>query len=92
MKITEEQIDMFIDLYMIHRGDHPTRTRNPIYGEERQLAKNVAKQVIELLKKDEELVLLRFMQWRSQQCLSLLYGIPNSELIQSYLRGENNPR
>lgn len=89
MKITEEQIDTFIDLYMIDRGDHPSRLKHAIYGEERQLAKKVAYAVAELLEMDKEKVLLNFMKWRSQQVLNLIYGIPNSELIEMYLKEES---
>jgi len=38
--INLENLDKIIDELMIERGEHPSRVRNPIYGEERELAKN----------------------------------------------------
>ena len=35
----EGSIDVLLDKFLIERGEHPTRVRNPIYGEERELAK-----------------------------------------------------
>lgn len=50
MKTAEETLDIL----MIRRGEHPSRVRNPIYGEERQLALDLLK---ELLPSDEEIKL-----------------------------------
>lgn len=41
---TYKTLDEMIDEALIARGEHPTRVRNPLYGEERELAKTVAKQ------------------------------------------------
>lgn len=38
--INLENLDQVIDELMIERGEHPDRVRNPIYSEERELAKN----------------------------------------------------
>lgn len=38
-----EKIEQELDRIMILMGNHPSRVRNPIYGEERQLAKKLAK-------------------------------------------------
>jgi len=65
MKLSrEEQIDTFIDLYMVERGDHPTRLRNPIYGEERELCKKVALAMIELIKDEKS---KEKTKWRSKR-------------------------
>lgn len=42
----ESKIEDALDKLMIIRGEHPTRVRNPLYGEERQLAKDLVKYVI----------------------------------------------
>ena len=42
----ESQIESALDKLMIIRGEHPTRVRNPLYGEERQLAKDLVKYVL----------------------------------------------
>ncbi len=42
----ESEIETVLDKLMIIRGEHPTRVRNPIYGEERQLAKDLVKYVL----------------------------------------------
>jgi len=42
----ESQIETALDKLMIIRGEHPTRVRNPIYDEERQLAKDLVKYVL----------------------------------------------
>lgn len=42
----ESQIDEALDKLMIIRGEHPSRVRNPLYGEERQLAKDLVKYVL----------------------------------------------
>jgi hypothetical protein len=40
---TAEEIEKALDELMIARGEHPTRVRNPLYGEERELAIALAK-------------------------------------------------
>jgi len=42
----ESKIENALDKLMIIRGEHPTRVRNPLYGEERQLAKDLVKYVL----------------------------------------------
>ena len=42
----EGQIEAALDKLMIIRGEHPARVRNPLYGEERQLAKDLVKYVL----------------------------------------------
>lgn len=42
----ESQIDVALDKLLVIRGEHPTRVRNPLYGEERQLAKDLVKYVL----------------------------------------------
>lgn len=37
--IPQDEIEKVLDQLLIARGEHPTRVRNPIYGEERELAK-----------------------------------------------------
>jgi hypothetical protein len=44
----ESQIEESIDKLLIQRGEHPTRVRNPYYGEERQLAKDLLKKYVTL--------------------------------------------
>lgn len=43
MNYTEEDLDKALDELLIQRGEHPTRVRNPLYGEERELAKSLVK-------------------------------------------------
>lgn len=43
MNYTEEDLDKALDKLLIERGEHPTRVRNPLYGEERNLAKDLVK-------------------------------------------------
>ena len=38
-----EIIESTIDTLLIKRGEHPDRVRNPLYGEERELAKALLK-------------------------------------------------
>jgi len=38
-ELEDNKIDVLLDKFLIERGEHPTRVRNPIYGEERDLAK-----------------------------------------------------
>ena len=40
---SDEEIENKVDLLMIDRGEHPTRVRNPIYGEERKLTNDLFK-------------------------------------------------
>jgi hypothetical protein len=40
---TAEEIEKALDELMIARGEHQTRVRNPLYGEERELAIALAK-------------------------------------------------
>lgn len=42
----DTQIETALDKLMIIRGEHPTKVRNPLYGEERQLAKDLVKYVL----------------------------------------------
>lgn len=42
----DTQIEDAIDKLLIIRGEHPTRVRNALYGEERQLAMDVVKYVL----------------------------------------------
>jgi len=44
--IHESEIDQALDTLMILRGEHKSRVRNPVYGEERQLAKDLLKHFI----------------------------------------------
>lgn len=46
-EINEKALDSIIDDLMIERGEHPSRVRNPIYGEERQLAKDTFYRMLE---------------------------------------------
>lgn len=43
MNYTEEDLDNALDKLLIERGEHPSRVRHPIYGEERELAKGLVK-------------------------------------------------
>jgi hypothetical protein len=43
MNYSEEDLDKALDKLLIERGEHPTRVRNPLYGEERDLAKRLLK-------------------------------------------------
>lgn len=51
MEYTEEELDTAIDKLLIERGEHPERVRNPLYGEERKLAKDLVRKVVEPAKK-----------------------------------------
>jgi hypothetical protein len=42
----ESQIESALDKLLIIRGEHPARVRNPLYGEERQLAIDLVKYVL----------------------------------------------
>jgi len=46
-------IETALDKLMIIRGEHPTRVRHPLYGEERQLAIDLVKHVLLNNKPDE---------------------------------------
>ena len=41
--VVEDDVESIIDSLLIERGEHPTRVRNAIYGEERKLAKDTYK-------------------------------------------------
>lgn len=47
---SEKEINLIIDNLLIERGEHFSRVRNPIYGEERTLAQNTFNKAIELIK------------------------------------------
>ena len=42
-------LDELLDGLLINRGEHPSRVRNPLYGEERQLAKDLVQKALEIL-------------------------------------------
>ena len=42
----ESIIEQALDKLMIIRGEHPSRVRHPLYGEERQLAIDLVKYVL----------------------------------------------
>lgn len=42
-------LDELLDTLLIGRGEHQSRVRNPLYGEERQLAKDLVQKTLELL-------------------------------------------
>jgi len=88
MKLSrEEQIDTFIDLYMVERGDHPTRLRNPIYGEERELCKKVALAMIELIKDEQKTILLNYSHWMKNNAEETS-GLSNIDAINLYLKNQ----
>ena len=41
--LTEEGLDKALDELLIERGEHPSKVRCPLYGEERDLAKRLVK-------------------------------------------------
>jgi len=41
MQPTNIDLDQLLDQLLIARGEHPSRVRNPLYGEERKLAKDL---------------------------------------------------
>ena len=45
-----DEIEVIIDNLLIERGEHFSRVRNPLYGEERILAHNTFTKAIELIK------------------------------------------
>jgi hypothetical protein len=50
-EIYEEQLDIMLDKLLIEQGIHPARVRHCLHGEERQLAKDLVKEVIKLTNK-----------------------------------------
>ena len=42
-------LDELLDGLLINRGEHSSRVRNPLYGEERQLAKDLVQKALEIL-------------------------------------------
>lgn len=49
-----EAVECLIDELLIARGEHPSRVRNPLYGEERRLAKDLLDKYLEAVKVMED--------------------------------------
>lgn len=86
MKYTEEDLDKALDKLLIERGEHPTRVRNPIYGEERDLAKKLVEVFCQPNGTDQGQMFRDYFKWHKEQGFVSHKDSDIDEFLDSYLK------
>lgn len=91
-----DEVEEIIDVFLIERGEHKTRVRNPVYSEERELAKKCYNKSQETHSFSEE-DMVEFDKWKNEKYKLLhgeyvdtndYYSIPDLKSVKKYTTKE----